>query len=296
MNDLWTNRNFTPMLLKEIEKPFNSKDHIYEVKFDGIRAIIFVNKTNIYIQSRNKKDLTHLFPELESIKQIVKKNVIFDGEIILMQNGKPSFSELQKRLHIKNKNKIKNLSIENPVNFIAFDILYENKELTNKKLYVRKRYLNKYKDNEFFIKSKVIENDGIKLYKSIKKIGLEGIVAKEKNGYYHINERTTDFIKIKNKKLDKFIIGGYLIKKNEILSVSLGEYRDNKFYFVGSASIHKTSKIYKKVLKSKKTKNYFCNYEKKINYIEPNISCRVEYLEKTKNGHLRHPIIKNEKE
>ena len=65
---MWNNRNFTPMLLKEIDKPFNSKNHIFELKFDGIRALIFVNSKEIYVQTRNKIDVTNLFPELNSIK------------------------------------------------------------------------------------------------------------------------------------------------------------------------------------------------------------------------------------
>ena len=58
MKDLWKDREFSPMLLKEVDKPFNSKEHIFEVKFDGIRAVIFVNRNSIYVQSRNKNDLT----------------------------------------------------------------------------------------------------------------------------------------------------------------------------------------------------------------------------------------------
>ena len=127
MDNLWKNRNFSPMLLEEINKPFNNKDYIFELKFDGIRTIIFINSKNIQIQSRNKNDITYLFPELKDITKQIKSNVIFDGEIVSMENGKPSFSKLSKRLHLKNKRKILEESINNPVSFIAFDILYQNK-------------------------------------------------------------------------------------------------------------------------------------------------------------------------
>ncbi len=293
MKDLWENRNFMPMLLKETFKPFDSLEHIFEVKFDGVRAIIFVNKKSIYIQSRNQKDLTYLFPELDSIKNLVNKNVIFDGEIVLLENGKSSFSALQKRLRVKSISKIKKMSSDNPVVFIVFDILYENKDLTCEKLLKRKEYLNKYKDNDFFVKSKYVDNSGVKLFKCVKDMELEGIVAKDKNGLYHINKRTNDFIKIKNKKRDEFLVGGYEVKKNGFLSLALGEYRNSKFYFVGNASVRKSSKMYDIVLKSKKSKNYFYDYDGNIFYIKPTIKCSVEYLEKTANGHLRHPIVKD---
>ena len=61
-SDIYTNRNFNPMLLKEIAKPFNSKDYIFEMKFDGIRALIFTDGDEFYIQSRNVKDITYMFP------------------------------------------------------------------------------------------------------------------------------------------------------------------------------------------------------------------------------------------
>ena len=71
-SDIYTNRNFKPMLLKEIAKPFNSKDYIFEMKFDGIRALIFTDGDEFYIQSRNVKDITYMFPELKPIKNLVK--------------------------------------------------------------------------------------------------------------------------------------------------------------------------------------------------------------------------------
>lgn len=293
MKDLWKDRDFAPMLLKEIDKPFDSKEHIFEVKFDGIRAIIFVNDDSIYIQSRNKKDLTYLFPELYSIKNLVNKNVIFDGEIVSLVDGKPSFGEIQKRLHLKNKSKIEDISFSDPVCFIVFDILYENVDLTSKKLIERKKILSKYKDNSIFIKSKYIVNDGVKLFNSVRELDLEGIVAKDVNGSYHINRRTDDFIKVKNKHMDEFLVGGYEVKKNSILSVALGEFKNNKFCYVGSASVHKNFKIYDKIINSKESKNYFSDMEQDIIFVKPLISCHVEYLERTKNGHLRHPIVKD---
>ncbi len=291
--DLFKNKEFGPMLLNEIETPFDSKEYVYEVKYDGIRALIFVNDKSIKIQSRNKQDLTNLFPELNKIKDIVDKNVIFDGEIISFKNGRPSFLEIQKRIRIKNYDKINYFSKNNPVIFMAFDIIYENKNLNNMKLIERKKILNKYQDNDVFVKVKMIDTFGIKLFKSIKKLGLEGIVAKLKNGLYHINKRTDDFIKIKNLKEEEFIIGGYEIKKNKAVFISLGTYIENKFYYVGKVLLPKNNYLYNKVINESKSKNYFCNFNEKINYIKPSITCNIRYLEKTSNNYLRHPVIKD---
>ena len=293
--NLWKNRNFTPMLLKEIDKPFNSKKYYYELKYDGYRALIFVNKNEIYIQSRNKNDITYLYPELSNIKKIVNKNVIFDGEIVIFENNKPSFNKISKRSKLKNKNIIKKESINNPVIFIAFDILYENKDLTNLPLIERKKILKKYHDTDFFIKSKVYLNNGIKLYNFVKKNNLEGIVIKDINGLYHINNRTSDFIKVKNIKSDNFFIAGYINNNKYTSSLVLCEKYNNDYIYVGKVLISKKNNIYEKILNIKKCKNYLKIENNDITFIKPILSCKINYLERTKNGHLRHPkLISNE--
>ena len=175
---MFDKKNIKPMLIAEIPFVFSNK-YLYEIKFDGIRALIYVNKDNINIRTRNNVDVTHLFLELHGIKNIVgRDNCIFDGEIVLFDKDRPSFSSLQKRLRIKNKYRIKEESIDNPVQFVVFDIIYQNKDLTNEILVDRKKILYKYKDTDYFFKSKVYSN-GKKLFASVKKLGLEGIVAKE---------------------------------------------------------------------------------------------------------------------
>lgn len=285
-------RDIKPMLLKELDKPFNSSDFIFEIKYDGIRSLIYVNNKSIHIMSRNGVDLTYLYPELVSIKEQVKKNVIFDGEIILLnEEGNPDFSSLLERNRLKKSEKIKQLSKINPVIFIVFDILYENKDLTNLTLMERKEILSKYSDSDEFIKAKYIDSSGIFLFKEIKKNNLEGIVAKNKNGLYHAGKRTDDFVKIKNIKRDEYIIGGYVVN-NQNLSIYLGCYKKNKLIFVGKCSLSLNRKEAKIIMNHSKANNSFTNLSEEINFIKPDLSCFIEYTEVTKNGHLRHPVFK----
>ena len=288
--NIWKNRLFKPMLLKEVDKPFNSNDYLYEIKFDGYRALLFINKDSITIRSRNNKDLTNMYPELKSITKLVNKDTIIDGEIIATENGYPSFKKLSERSRIKDISKLKYHIKNNPVTFIAFDILYENGDLTNLKLAERKKILNKIKDNDVFIKSKVY-NDGIKLFKKVKSHNLEGIVAKRKDSIYEIDKRTSNWVKIKNNKKESFVIGGYKIKK-ESISLLLGEYRNRKLYYVGNARLNHSHKLYNEIIKMSYTKTSFMNYNKKdAIFIEPKYKCNVRYLERTKTNHLRQPII-----
>lgn len=289
---IWEDRPLKPMLLEEIEKPFNNKNYIFEIKFDGIRAIIYANKKEVKIYSRNNKDITHLYPELQRIKNIVTKNTIFDGEIVLFENNKPSFSKLLERNNVKSKEKIKSYQQNYPVIFMCFDILYENKDLTNLTLLERKKVLEKYKDIDEFNKTTYIQNEGIKLFRKLKKLNLEGIVAKKKDSLYEIGVRTSNWLKIKNIHEDNFVVIGYKINKNN-LSLYLGEYKNEKLTFVGKVSLAKKYKFSKKLmgLKAIINTNKFDDIDKNVIYIKPDYIIRVKYLERGKNNHLRHPVV-----
>jgi ATP-dependent DNA ligase len=289
---LW-NTTFSPMLLKEIDKPFDSNEYLYEIKYDGIRAIIYASNKTFKIISRNNKDLTYLFPELKEIQKLVTKPTIFDGEIISLINNKISFKNLQTRIHIKDKKKINMLAKSNPVIYACFDILYLDKDLIDLPLIKRKKLLESIKDNDVFFKTKYYLKDGIKLFTKIKKLNIEGIVAKKIDSTYEINQRSNNWLKIKNIHVDNFYIGGYIYKKNNYISLLLGFFVDNLLIYVGSATLSKNKALYKIVLKEKKINSSpFSNFNKSdVTYLKPKLMCRVKYLEKTSNNMLRHPVI-----
>lgn len=293
---LWNNMPLKPMLLKELDKPFNDKNYVFEIKFDGIRAIIYANKNSVKIYSRNEKDITHLYPELQSIKNIVNKNTIFDGEIVLFKNNVPSFKMLLERNNVKSKSKIKYYQNNTPVTFMCFDILYEGRELINLPLLKRKKFLSKYKDTDYFSKTIFIEEKGINLFKEITKLNLEGIIAKKKDSLYEIGVRTYSWLKIKNFQEEKFFIGGYKINKTN-LSLYLGELKDNKLIYVGKVALAKKYKLAKEIMNSKNIKRtpFKESINEEINYIKPEYKIKIKYLEKTENNQLRQPVVSEPK-
>ncbi len=286
------NEDIRPMLLKEIDKPFLDKNYFYELKFDGIRAIIYAGKNSFKIKSRNGKDITYLFPELKEIQNLVFNNkVIFDGEIVAFKEGRPSFSLLQKRMHLKNKEEISRGEEEIKVVFVVFDILYQNKSLIEEVLIKRRKILDKYPDTDYFIKTKIYD-EGIKLFKAVKKLGLEGIVAKEKLSKYYPNKRVDGWLKIKNIKDDMFYVLGYTFNK-EKYSLYLGELKNDSYYYVGKVSASKSNKITQDIKKLKTNKYKIRNLDDaKITYVKPIKKVLVKYLEKTKEGKLRHASLK----
>lgn len=296
-NNLYKFHNFGPMLLHEIKKPFNDKQYLFELKYDGIRALIFASPTKIVIQSRNATDLTNLYPELQSIKKIVKKECIFDGEIVLLENGVPSFLALQKRAHLKDQKKIEVQSKYDPVIFICFDILYESKNIIQFPLLERKKILKKYKDTEFFIKSKYILENGKKLFQFAKKNNLEGIVAKKKDSVYETNTRSKNWLKIKNVKEEFFYIIGYKKMQNNAISLFLAEKRKNSYLYVGKVLLYENNPSYSKIIHTKK-KQYEVENANTFDFtlIDPIHQANVLFLERTKSGNLRHPVFKELKD
>ncbi len=288
---LW-NTKFTPMLLGEVNEPFDSDEYLFEIKYDGIRSLLYISKDGVVIKNRYGVDITDMFPELHNLNKYVKGDVIFDGEIIMFDNSKVSFSKLQKRIHLKNKKTILYISKTDPVLFVCFDILYENKDLINLELLKRKEILDKYIDTDAFVKSKYILSKGTKLFDVIKKMSMEGIVAKKVNSTYQINERSNDWLKIKNYQVDELMVIGYINKSNSyVISLLLAKMDKEKLYYVGKVSIGKKRKLASMVINTEKIKPILEVKEKDVIYIKPKIKCKVHYLERTPKGHLRHPFI-----
>lgn len=285
---------FHPMLLSERKCAFDSIDYLFEMKFDGVRALIYVSPTFFKIVSRQKKDITFLYPELKKIQHFVRKPTIFDGEIVLFFDGVPNFSKLQERIHLKNENVIQRKSLELPVVFMCFDILYLDGDLCELSLMNRKEVLNQFKDTDEFIPVPYVFQFGISFFEKIKQMNLEGIVAKKLSSPYEINTRSLDWIKIKNLKMDSFLVGGFIEGKSKsMFSVFLGEYVKDSFVFVGRVSVSLNSELFSLLKKEKKLKqSVFTNYECfGAFYILPKYSCSVRYLERSKKGILRHPVF-----
>lgn len=291
--DLFASKNLKPMLFYE-GKLFNSEEYIYEIKFDGHRTIIYLDHNYINIRSRNNKDVTSLYPELNELKKLVKRKCILDGELIVLENGKPNFFKMQKRSLMTNTIRIKQESINNPVIFIAFDILYyDQKDLTNYPLIKRKEYLKKnVKENDYLIISKYVEYNGIELFKRIKKEQLEGIVAKRKDSIYQVNKRVHDWLKIKCIKEKDFYVLGIREENKKIKTIVIGSIKNNKLILNGQVNLPNKydQEFMKKFIKEHKIKKAYFDMEHVI-WLKLDLKCTIRYKEETQNNNLRHAVF-----
>lgn len=142
--DIFDTKNVSPMLISEMQDPFDSPDYIYEIKWDGIRCVSYLS-TETDMRNKRNKLMTPIFPELKDLYRQVKTKCILDHELLVLKNGVPDFYEVQKRAMMTNSFKIKLASDRLPASIIAYDILYyKDREITMLPLIERKSILKKW--------------------------------------------------------------------------------------------------------------------------------------------------------
>ena len=204
-----------PMLAHPFEKAFDSKLWVFEVKWDGVRAILFKNDMEIKIQSRNGNDITKRYPEVVAAAKLSLRScrsAILDGEIVVLnEEGIPDFHTHQHRMHVQSLQEIMALSVEYPSTYYVFDILYRDNTNLKGLGYLERRDVlsSMLKTNETIKISEFIEEKGTEILKSSKELKLEGIVAKHRGSIYREGVRSRDWLKIKNTKTQDCVIIGY---------------------------------------------------------------------------------------
>lgn len=303
MSDLFEDKNISPMLLYEVKEPFDDKNYIYELKLDGIRCLSYIDSHSVVLQNKRYKDVTDIYPELSQMNKCVKKKTILDGELVSLIDGKPNFYALQTRSLMQDKFKIKLASNKNPIQFCAFDILYYNgQDLTNKSLMERKAVLEKsvIEGNGLSI-SRYIEEQGIDFFNLAKQQELEGIVAKKKDGLYHIGKRTREWVKIKVMQDEDLLICGYQPDDNGYpKDLILGYYDENNV-------LQCRGKVYLGVFKQERKiihdfaknntipKPHFPKY-KNVVWLNPELIGTAHFMHETESGGMRQPVWKGLRE
>jgi bifunctional non-homologous end joining protein LigD len=294
--DLFEKKGIKAMLIAEMQEPFDSPDYIYELKLDGERCIAYLDKNGTELQNKRSLIMNKRFPELTNIHKAAKVKCILDGELAVLTEGKPNFEEIRRRSLMTNSFRIELAASKYPACFTAFDILYyEDKQVTDLPLMERKKLLNKaIKENERIAISRFIEDQGIKFYELAKQQDLEGIVAKRKDSKYYMDKRTKDWIKIKNLKDDDFIVLGYIEKENNVVSIILGQYRDNTIAYKGHVTLGVSRDDYYIISRMPKIDTPITapKGNEDARWILPELVCTVKYMEKTSAGGLRQPVYK----
>lgn len=297
-----TLKKLKPMLAVSAE-PFNSEEYIYEVKWDGFRCLSFLGDITV-LQSRNNLDFTRKFPELEGLHHYAEKPVIVDGEIVIMDNGIPSFYELQKRGWSRDKTAIAKAAREKPATYVVFDILYAGKEkLIGLPFSERKEILREViqPDERIYICEGIPEH-GIDFYRACVEKNLEGIVAKKLDSVYLPGKRSPHWKKIKKFLEGEFVVCGYkqTVKGSARAdSLLLGAVLKGSFVFQGLVGSGLGGiiggEIYK-LLTPLENHNPLFKIPRELArgliWVNPAVCVSVEFLEPARDGGLRHPVFR----
>ena len=300
-----------PMLAESIEKPFDDKDWLFEIKWDGYRAIAFIEGGKVRLVSRNQNELTARYPELKDLPEFIKaKTAILDGEVVALDSeGRASFSLMQQRTGFKPGGHRTAAKADIPVLFYAFDLLYlDGYDWRRVNLVERKKKLREIlKDGDGLRYSDHYEAQGKALFDIAQQRKLEGILAKRRTSCYE-ERRSGDWLKIKIRHELECVVGGYTNPEGtraHFGSLVLGLY-DNEGRLVhagqvGSGFDQKLLGELIKELKKRETKTspFYGDVEalRKVTWVKPELVAEVEYAEWTEGANtgsgpkLRAPVF-----
>ena len=311
-----------PMLSTLVDKPFNSKDWVFEVKWDGVRSILFLHKKKgiIELQSRNGKSITHRYPELVKALGFTtpatstsvikcKESVVLDGEVVILdkKNGVPSFQSHQRRMNVDSIKEIDNLSNEIPATYYFFDIHYlDGINLQGLSFVERRKILSDVipKENARIKISHFIEEKGKEVFDKTKSMGLEGLVAKYKSSTYKQGIRSRDWLKIKHIKTQDCVVIGYTRgegnRENYFGSLLLAAFdpQIDKLRFVGHTGsgfdFVQLDEIYKKLQAMRIDKcpiDYVPYTNRDPTWIRPELIAEIKFSDWTEEKIMRAPIF-----
>lgn len=295
--------HFTPMLATLVDKPFDQDGWMYEVKWDGYRALAFINKGNVELKSRNNKSFKDKFYPVNIALKKWKINAVVDGEIVVVaENGISNFGDLQNWRS----------EADGELVFYIFDILwYEGKDLTPLPLIERKAILQAVVPQSSGIKvGDYFLDSGIKFFEKAKSLGLEGIIAKKNNSLYYSGNRSKEWLKIKANKRQEMVIGGFTINEDTsktFSSLLVGVYNGKDLIYTGKVGTgfnvetqKNMMKLFKPLITSKAPFTELPDINKPsrfrpdpphatVTWLKPQLVCEVEFSEMTKDGIMRHP-------
>jgi bifunctional non-homologous end joining protein LigD len=201
-----------PMLAQKAEAPFDSEEHLFEIKWDGIRCLACVEAKRVRLQSRRSLDITGQFPELACLNQLPSGTVL-DGELVVLHQGKPSLREIERRAVLQNRSRIHFLSQMLPATYVVFDLVYlRGKPLISVPLIQRRQTLQSLIQHAPLpgaLATEAITQHGRQLFAQVARLGLEGIMAKRLDSPYLPGKRSRFWLKIKTAQVRDCSINYY---------------------------------------------------------------------------------------
>lgn len=287
-----------PMLAK-IGDPFDSSEHVFELKWDGVRAVTYVDATGMRMHGRRRRDLASRYPELACLAELPQGTVV-DGELVVLRDdGKPNFRAILSRENAS-ANGVAAAAKRHPVVYVLFDLLYDRGEsLIDCELRERRVRLQQLviaMAQPRLMASDGVVGDGLALFEAAREQQVEGIVAKRLDSRYLPGQRTDAWTKIKPVKLILCLVLGYEPDgARDIKSLIVATDVDGELQCVGrvGSGISEAQRAeLRDLLFVRKADQPIIDAGMTGRWVEPGIYCTVSYLERTDDGNLRAPVFK----
>ncbi len=288
-------KSLDPMKAELYEKPFDDERWLFEVKWDGIRLVSFIDDGKVRLQTRAGRWVDDEYPQLHAIAGLVSaRQAILDGEIVALdEEGRPSFQLLQNRG-----------TEEHPMQYVVFDIVYlDGQRLFKVPLEDRKRLLrNVMRDTSLLKFSEHVVGEGTAFFKAAKEKRLEGIVAKRRDSPYQPGARSGAWRKIKAILQQEVIVGGFTAPRNSrkhFGALLVGVYEADEFVYTGHVgggfderTLAEIAKLMKPlIVKSPPFSGPPPHANEKPTWVKPELVVEVKFAEWTRDGVMRQPVF-----
>lgn len=300
-------RHIAPMLAKASSLPPDDAQYGFEIKWDGLRAILFAEGERVRVESRNLRDISTEYPELVAFGGVLGGHTgIFDGEIVVLDPaGRPDFGRLQTRFGLASPRESQRLAVECPVTYMLFDILYWNGKATLDLSYADRRVLLEGLDlaGPHWQTPGYHIGDGAAMLAASRLQGLEGVIAKRLTSRYETGRRSGAWLKIKNVQRQEFVIAGWLPgqgrRRGGIGSLVLGYYArpGGRLCYAGNvgtgftdADLDRLKRLLNAIRVARSP--FGQDIVRGAQYVRPELVAEVEFAEWTQGGILRHPSFK----
>jgi bifunctional non-homologous end joining protein LigD len=287
-------RHVEPMLATPFPRPFVHPDWIFEVKWDGYRAIAEVEQGSVRLYSRNRLSLTERFRLIANSLAQLGRDAVLDGEVVVLdETGKAQFQLLQNR----------GRSGEGVLAYYCFDLLYlDGHDLRGLPLLGRKELLARVIAGLPHVRlSEHIRTQGTAFFAAAEKQGIEGIVAKLAESRYEAGQRSRAWLKIKTELRQNAVIGGYTIERGSrarLGALLLGVYADGELAYIGHTGTGFNGQALQDVRKRlEPLLQDACPFKRRpkpnaaVRWVKPELVCEVSFSSWTQDGLMRHPVF-----
>jgi bifunctional non-homologous end joining protein LigD len=289
------------MLATAVTVPPNGAHWLYEIKWDGVRALCLVKDGKLEIQTRRGNRCEKQYPELADLPaHLTAKVAWLDGEIcVLDEKGRSRFELIQPRIGASAA-AVPRLAESSPVTLFLFDVLYvDGYDVRAVALEDRKRLLNSIVTPDQHIRiSESFDTDGAQMFEAARQMGLEGVLAKDRRSAY-VSARTSHWLKLKVQSEQEFVIAGFTDGERDYFGALVIAYeKDGKWMHAGQVGTGFDQKLMKVIharLKPLNTKTSPIHPKPKIKdpvtWVRPEVVCQVRFLDWTQDGMLRAPVF-----